>query len=69
MTRKDAIESLVNDFDDYNTIEEYFEYLDWLRDSGQTNMFGATPYLSEEFKINKTRANEILNLWMNSFGR
>lgn len=30
---------------------EYFEYLDELRESGVTNMFGAAPYLVSEFGI------------------
>lgn len=47
--------------------EEYFEYLDQLRESGVTNMFGATPYLIEEFGVDRPTARRILNEWMYSF--
>ena len=30
-------------------MEKYFDFLDDLRDSGETNMFGAAPYLQAEF--------------------
>lgn len=46
---------------------EYFEYLDELRDSGVTNMFGATPYLEEEFGVSKREARVILKEWMHTF--
>lgn len=48
-------------------MEEYFEYLDCLRESGVTNMFGATPYLVEEFSIEKEEARKILKEWMDTF--
>ena len=44
------------------------EYLDELRLSGETNMFGAAPYLQAEFGIDKREAREILQNWM-SFGK
>lgn len=44
-----------------------FEFLNELRDSGVTNMFGATPYLQEEFDLNKAEAGEVLVSWMESF--
>ena len=47
--------------------EEYFEYLDQLRESGVTNMFGATPYLVEEFGVDRSTARRILTEWMRSF--
>tara|TARA_Y100000361_G_scaffold105914_1_gene95655 strand:+ start:418 stop:984 length:567 start_codon:yes stop_codon:yes gene_type:complete len=46
--------------------EYYFEYLNKLRDSGVTNMFGATPYLRAEFGLDKRTAREILAKWMKS---
>jgi len=45
--------------------EPYFAYLDGLRDSGVTNMFGACPYLVEEFHLEKKLASKILAAWMN----
>ena len=45
----------------------YFNYLVKLRDSGVTNMFGAGPYLEEEFDLPRREANDILTAWMKSF--
>jgi hypothetical protein len=50
-----------------NEYFEEFEYLDTLRESGVTNMFGASPYLQQAFGINKHEARKILSLWMESF--
>ena len=47
---------------------EYLEYLDDLRESGDTNMFGATPYLTREFpELDEARAREVLGHWMRTF--
>ena len=46
--------------------KEMFIYLDELRDSGVTNMFGAAPYLQREFDLEKREAREILAKWMQS---
>jgi hypothetical protein len=48
-------------------MEKYFDYLDALRESGVTNMFGAGPYLQDEFGLSKIEARKILMAWMNSF--
>ena len=40
--------------------EEHLKYLDALRKSGVTNMYGATPHLMEEFPVSKSEAREIL---------
>ena len=42
-------------------------YLEKLRRSGITNMFGAGPYLEDEFGISKTEARKILLDWMKSY--
>jgi len=47
--------------------QEYFEYLDELRESGETNMFGARPYLMEEFNLDREEARKILSEWMRTF--
>ena len=44
--------------------ENIFDYLEDLRDSGQINMFGASPYIVEAFGLNKYQAREILSEWM-----
>ena len=46
--------------------ENIFDYLEDLRDSGQINMFGASPYIVEAFGLNKYQAREILSEWMRS---
>jgi hypothetical protein len=43
------------------------EYLNDLRESGVTNMFGAAPYVEDEFGLNKGEARRILSLWMANF--
>ena len=47
---------------------EHLEYLDELRESGVTNMFGAAPYLAEEFGIDIRVARQVLSYWMKTFG-
>ena len=47
--------------------EKYFEYLDDLRESGVTNMFGAAPYLVEDFGITMWEARKILQEWMETY--
>ena len=50
------------------TTEEMFEFLDDLRDSGITNMFGAGPYLREEFPhLDRDTARDVVVLWMKTF--
>lgn len=48
---------------------EFFEYLDCLRDSGVTNMFGAAPFLAEEFGIDKRDARAILLDWIETYSQ
>lgn len=45
-----------------------FQWLDALRESGQINMFGATPYLAEEFDLSKEEAKKIWTEWARTFG-
>lgn len=47
--------------------DEHLEYLDDLRESGETNMFGAAPYVQREFALDRKDAVSILNYWMKSF--
>ena len=46
----------------------YFGFLDALREFGVTNMFGARPYLEEEFGLSKAEAAKVLTSWMRTFG-
>ena len=52
---------------EHSELEEAFVYLDGLRESGATNMFGAAPWLQSEFGWEKTKSREILQMWMKSF--
>jgi hypothetical protein len=49
--------------------EEYYSYLDELRDSGVTNMFGAGQYLMEAFNLSKIEARMVLMAWMEQFNK
>lgn len=51
-----------------STEQEILEYLNDLRNSGATNMFGALPYLTAEFPDEtKQECKRCLMLWMNNF--
>ena len=43
--------------------------MDELRESGITNMYGATPYLQEAFELAQDEAQIILVEWMNTFSQ
>lgn len=47
--------------------KEVMEFLNLLRNTGKTNMFGASPYIQAEFGISKKEANDLLVLWMDNF--
>ncbi len=51
------------------TEDTMFTYLEGLRQSGVTNMFGAGPYLEREFGLNRFEAKEVLIDWMKSYER
>jgi len=47
---------------------EYFEFLDGLRESGLVNMFGASSVLEQNFpELDKDKATKILIKWMKQF--
>jgi hypothetical protein len=46
---------------------EQLVYLDRLRESGVTNMFGASPYLVREFGLSWDESYEVLSEWMHTF--
>jgi len=46
---------------------EMFNYLNDLRDSGETNMYGASPYVQEEFGVDRAMAKAVTIAWMKSF--
>ena len=48
--------------------DEMLTYLDDLRESGDTNMYGAASYLKSEFlELNKSQAGVVLGYWMDTF--
>lgn len=47
--------------------DEHLKYLDALRLSGVTNMYGAGPYLVREFSMTRIESHQILAYWMKSF--
>jgi len=47
--------------------EEVFAFLDILRQSGVTNMFGAGPYLEQAFDIDRREAKTVLLEWMRQY--
>lgn len=50
-----------------NSYDKYFRYLDQLRESGETNMWGAAEYLERTFSeltCDHKRSSEILFFWM-----
>lgn len=47
--------------------EHVFEFLDELRESGVTNMYGASPYIREAFDVTRYEANRLLTKWMETY--
>ena len=47
--------------------QEHLEFLDDLRESGETNMFEAVPYIVERFEVDVKFATKILIYWMKTF--
>ncbi len=53
-----------------NTTEEQLDFLDELRDSGVTNMWGAGEYLENEYpELTEKEAGKILLYWMDTYPR
>ena len=49
------------------TTNKHWLYLEDLRRSGVTNMFGASPYLAKEFDLDAKEADLILADWMRNY--
>lgn len=49
------------------TDNKYWIYLEELRKSGATNMYGAVPYLQEAFDLEYEEAKRILVDWMQNY--
>lgn len=50
-----------------STLAFRFEYLDGLRESGSTNMYGAARYLQEDLDLDRDEARSVLSHWMRTF--
>lgn len=48
-------------------LESHLLFLDRLRESGVTNMYGAVPWLEEAFRMKRKDAVTILSYWMRTF--
>lgn len=62
-----ATEEFKTDVEKREAWLEYLKYLDELRDSGVTNMFGAGAFLEREFDMDKASARKVLVYWMQTF--
>lgn len=49
--------------------DEHLEYLDELRASGVTNMYGAPKYIQQEFDFSFDDACKIVSYWMKTFSQ
>lgn len=49
------------------TENKYWLFLEDLRRSGVTNMFGAVPFLTEAFDLTDEEAKQILAEWMEKY--
>ena len=47
--------------------DEHLTYLDELRESGETNMFGAPAFIEDEFDVSKSEALDITSYWMATY--
>lgn len=47
--------------------DEHLNYLDKLQYSGETNMFGAAPFIERAFSLPIKEARQILSYWMETF--
>ena len=48
-------------------LKEHKLFLEKLRRSGKTNMFGADPWLQKQFGMSKKEAYAVLSEWINSY--
>ena len=49
------------------TTNKYWLFLENLRRSGVTNMFGASPYLESAFGLSRGEAHRVLAEWMQNY--
>lgn len=66
LNTEDLPDKMVNDEFSRN---EIYLYLEQLRETGETNMFGAEVYLEKHFKLPKRKAREYLADWMKQYNQ
>lgn len=47
--------------------QQYYDYLDALRESGHVNMLGGALHLQRHFHLSKDTARQVLSAWMKEF--
>ena len=47
--------------------DEHLQFLDMLRETSVTNMYGAGGYIQDEFNVPMVEARAILKYWMESY--
>ena len=47
--------------------DEHLEYLDELRASGVTNMYGSPAYVQRKFGVTRAESETIVTYWMDTF--
>lgn len=52
---------------DIEITDDHLVYLDMLRDSGTVNMFGAAPFVMDQFGLNAGDARKVVTHWMKTF--
>lgn len=70
ITRKGDYNMYLNAYIKEERYQKYFDFLEKLRQSGETNMYGAAPYLQSEFpelRGSQEKANTILIAWIKTF--
>ena len=53
---------------DKNLQDKVNVFLDRLRESGVTNMFGSAPYVQNAFGVDRNEAKILVSNWMKTFG-
>ena len=51
----------------HEALNKMYHYLDILRESGDTNIYGAGAYLEREFDLTRGDARKVLKAWMDDF--
>ena len=46
---------------------EYYVFLEMLRETGVINMFGATPYLAEHCDLDEKVASKVVSSWIKNY--